>query len=425
MKKVNVAIMGLGVVGGGTYDVLKKNYAEIKQTEELDINIVKVLERNTERAISKGVPDGVLTSSIDDIINDKSISIVVETMGGVEPAKTFITRCLEAGKHIVSANKELIAKCWHDLEAVAIKNNVGLYFEASCVGGVPIIRTLTESMQANNIEEITGIYNGTTNYILTKMTEEKISYEQALSEAKALGYAEADPTSDVEAYDAVYKLSILSSLAFHTRIPYEVVYREGITKITPSDIESGRELGYVVKLLAIAKKDGKQIEVRCHPAFVPTEHPLASVRGAFNAVFVKGDNVGEIMLYGRGAGALPTASAIVSDIIYCAKLSEPKYTTFDNEGHLSDKIKLIADFDSKYYFLIKLKDEPGMLGKIATVLGKYSISLDAIMQKSKAKNFAEVIFLTHLTQEKSVQAALNEIRTMPNVGGVESIIRVL
>jgi homoserine dehydrogenase len=425
MKKVKVAILGLGTVGGGVYEVVEKKHAGLKRTHELDIEVVKVLEKSSATLKKMEVPASKIAKNIEEILNDDSIDIVVETMGGIEPAKSFILRCFEAKKNVVSANKELIAKAWAELEAKAIEHDVGLYFEASCVGGVPIVRVLSESMQANNILELMGIVNGTTNYILTKMTNDNISYAEALAGAQKLGYAEADPTSDVEAFDSSYKLSILSSMAFHTCIPHDIIYREGITKITSADIESGRELGYRIKLLAIAKKHGKKIEVRCHPAFVPEDHPLANVDDAFNAVFLRGENVGDIMLYGRGAGALPTASAVVSDIVYCAGLREPKYTTFENEGELSDKITLLEDFESKYYFRVAVRDVPGMVGKKATILGKHNVSLDAIIQRGKNKNIAYVTYLTHATKEKSLMSALEEIENLDGIEGIESVIRVI
>ena len=310
-KKVNVAILGLGTVGGGTYDILTQNHDMIVRTQGLDFCVRRILDRDRDRVVARGVSPDAVTCNIDDIVNDKEIDVVVETMGGVEPAGSFIAKLLESGKTVVTANKELIGKCWHKLEPIAKAHGAGLYFEASCVGGVPIIRTLNESMQANHICELYGIINGTTNYILTKMTEEGLSYETALREAQQLGYAEFNPSADVDGFDAVYKLAILSSLAFHTSIPYTHIYREGITRITADDIKSANELGYVVKLLAIGRREGNRIEARVHPTFVPKDHPLASVRGAFNAVLLTGDFVDDIMLYGRGAGARPTGSAIV------------------------------------------------------------------------------------------------------------------
>ncbi|HEY8389528.1 MAG TPA: homoserine dehydrogenase [Clostridia bacterium] len=422
MKKIGVAILGLGTVGGGTYRILNENHDSIACKENLDIQVIKVLEKTVENALKKGVPADKVASNIDEIASNPDIDVVVETIGGIEPAKTFISKCLSSGKNVVTANKELISKHWTELEEIAKKHNCGLYFEASCLGGVPIIRSLVEGMQANNITELAGIFNGTTNYILTKMSEENMSYSDALAEAQSLGYAEADPTSDVEGYDTMYKLSILSTLAFRKRIPLEKIYREGITHITKSDIESGKELGYTIKLLAIGRMYNHSMEVRVHPAFVPNEHPLASVRGSFNAIHLVGNYVGEIMLYGKGAGDLPTGSAIVSDIIYCAHMIEPRYVNFECS---SDDTNIITDFKSKYYMLINCVDKAGVLSQTTAVLGKHNVSIESVIQKGKHKEFARVVFLTHETSELSMMAAIEELKKLQVVDSVESVIRVL
>ena len=425
MKKVRVAILGIGTVGGGTYQILTENHDWIAAARGLDIEVAKVLDKSVDRITAKGVPANKATADLNDILSDPSISIVVETMGGVEPAGTFIMKALSAGKSVVTANKELISKRWSDLEATAKKNGAGLYFEASCVGGVPIIRTLNDAMQANRITQLYGIINGTTNYILTEMTEKGKSYVEALKDAQALGYAEADPTADVEGFDAMYKLSILSSLGFHTCIPYSEIYREGITEITPADIAVGKDFGYTLKLLAIGKRDGNDVEVRVHPTFVPNEHPLASVRGSFNAVFLTGDFVDDIMLYGRGAGARPTGSAIESDVVYCAERSAHVYSDFDNNGKLDSAIKLKKDFESAYYISLKLADRPGVLSKITNILGSYGVSIDKAMQHGVADNYAPVVFFTHKTDETSMRKALHEIETLDVVHSVDAVIRVL
>lgn len=422
MKKVSIGILGLGTVGGGAYRILTQNHESILRKENLDLQVVKVLEKSPQIAIQKGVPKDKIAASIDDITSNPEIDIVVEVIGGIEPAKSFIERCLISGKHVVTANKELISKHWRELEQIAQKHNKGLYFEASCLGGVPIIRSIVEGMQANNIIEIAGIFNGTTNYILTKMSEENMSYADALAEAQKLGYAEADPTSDVEGYDAMYKLNILSTLAFRKQIPLESIYREGITKITKTDIQSGKELGYTIKLLAIARLYNNSLEVRVHPTFVPEKHPLANVRDSFNAVYLVGNYVGEIMLYGRGAGDLPTGSAIVSDIIYCAHQDKPRYIKFDRE--LND-IKLVTDFKSKYYMVLNCADKPGVLAQTAAVLGNNHVSIDSVIQKGKHKEFARVVFLTHKTSELSMKKALKELERLKVVDSIESVIRVL
>ncbi len=425
MKKVNVAIMGLGTVGGGTYEILTDNHDYIKRTQQLDVRVKRVLDRDRERVLSRGVAADVFTDSIDDVINDKEIDIVIETMGGVEPAKTFILKALGSGKSVVTANKELIAKHWHELEPAAKQGGAGLYFEASCVGGVPIIRALTESMQANHICELYGIINGTTNYILTKMTEDGVSYESALREAQQLGYAEFNPSADVDGFDAMYKLSILSSLAFHTTVPFKSVYREGITRITAADIKTAGDLGYVIKLLAIGRRNGDKVEARVHPTFVPLSHPLASVRGSFNAVLLTGDFVDDIMLYGRGAGARPTGSAIVSDVIFCATRKSHAYTDFGVSEHAGQGVDITSDFTSKYYIALTALDRAGALASVAKIFGEHGVSIDTVLQKGSAGDHASITFLTHTASEHAVKEALAKIEKSEYVRSINSMIRCL
>ena len=355
MKKVNVAIMGFGTVGAGAYELLTENHDDILANHGIDINVAKVLDKRVERFAEFNLKDGVGTTDLDEILNDPTIEVVIEVMGGVEPALTFITKALKAGKNVVSANKELIAKQWSVIDKVARENNVGFYHEASCVGGVPVIRVLNESLQGDNIVSLTGIINGTTNYILTKMTEEGISYDVALAQAQKLGYAEFNPTADVEGYDAMYKLSILSSLAFKSCIPYTEVSREGITQVSLEEIEYAKKMGYVIKLLAIGQKYKDTVEVRVHPTAVKQTHPLGVVNDSYNAVVLKGDFVDNVMLYGRGAGARPTGSAIVSDVIYCIKRTTPLYPPFENNGVLAEGLKVVKDFYSKYFVVLSVK----------------------------------------------------------------------
>ncbi|MDE6401061.1 MAG: homoserine dehydrogenase, partial [Clostridiales bacterium] len=286
MRQRKIAIMGLGTVGGGAYDILTENREYIKATQDLDISVAAILDRSTAPLKAKGIGSELFCDGIDKLAADPEIELVIETMGGVEPAKTFISKLLKAGKSVVTANKELLAKHWSELEPIAKAHGCGLYFEASCVGGVPIIRALGESFQGDKVRSIYGIINGTTNYILSKMSSENCDYAQALKQAQSLGFAEADPTSDVEGYDAAYKLSILASLAFHTCVPYASIYREGITKITAQDIKNAHALGYEIKLIAIGTREGDGVEARVHPLFVPSDHPLAAVSGAYNAVYL-------------------------------------------------------------------------------------------------------------------------------------------
>lgn len=422
MKKAKIAIMGLGTVGGGAYDILINNRKHIADCYGVDIEVARILDRDVSTLTKRGISADLFASNIDVLANDKDIQVVVETMGGVKPAKEFIEKMLRSGKNVVTANKELIGKHWKDLEAAAIAGKSGLFFEASCVGGVPIVRTLTESLQGDNIQEIFGIINGTTNYILSAMTQEGLDYDSALKRAQSLGYAEANPTADVEGYDAAYKISILSSLAFHTMIPSECVYREGISRITANDIAYAEDLGYAVKLLAIARRNGNKVEARVHPAFVPKTHPLASVSGAYNAVYLKGDFVGDIMLYGAGAGAHPTGSAIVSDIVK-ALTSPPRYNDFETNGKLNG-VELEGDFESEYYVAVRVEDRPGVLGKIAAIMGDNGISIRAAVQRPSVKD-ASVVFLTHTATEKAIMKSLQQIEKLASLIKIDNMIRVI
>lgn len=425
MKTVGVAILGLGVVGGGTYKILTEHREFYRRTQNVDISVECVLELNRQRALDLGVEESRICSNIAEVVSNPNVDIVVEVIGGVEPARSFVLAALHSGKSVVTSNKELFCKYWFELEKAAKRTNVGLYFEASCVGGVPIIRTLIDGMQANVVNNLTGIINGTTNYILTRMAREGLDYREALKDAQALGYAEKDPTADVEGYDATYKLSILASLAFHTKVPLDKIYREGITDISRQDIAYGEELGYVLKLLAIGKNDGEgNVEVRVHPAFIRKDHPLASVSDSFNAVFLKGDCVGDIMLYGRGAGALPTGSAIVSDVIYAATHSDPKYAAFKNTQQAEKGVRFVSDFKSRYYIRFTAKDRPGVLAKVAGIFAKYNISIIDLIQKGEDMENIPIILITHETGELSVRHALEKIAALEDVVEVNSVIRV-
>ena len=426
MKKVGVAILGLGVVGGGTYRILTEHREFYQKTQNVDIVVESVLELNRERALALGVPEDKIASNIAEIVSNPDVNIVVEVIGGISVAREFVLAALNAGKTVVTSNKELFCKYSHELERAAKRQNAGLYFEASCVGGVPIIRTLLDGVQGNKISSMMGIINGTTNYILTKMTNEGSSYEDCLKEAQRLGYAEADPTADVEGFDAAYKLSILSSLAFHTKVPFSKIYREGITNISRDDIADGKSLGYVLKLLAIGKQSDAGIEVRVHPTFVRQGHPLAAVNDSFNAVYLTGDAVGDVMLYGRGAGALPTGSAIVSDIIYAATHSENKYSTFKNTAGADKDTKFISDFKSAYYLRIMVEDRAGILAKIAAIFGRNNVSIVEMIQKPiGVDGRVPLVLITHETRELAVRNAVAKINALEGVGHVETVLRVI
>lgn len=423
IKKVGVALLGVGVVGGGTYQILTTKREQIKQNDGIDLEVKCVLERNIARCKELGIDEKIVSQDINDVINNPDIQIVAEFFGGVEPAKSFLLAALEKGKSVVTANKEMFSKSWPELEAAAKKSGAGLYFEASCVGGVPVIRALTDSMQGNAITDLKGIVNGTTNYILSKMSDEGVDYDTCLKEAQKLGYAEANPTADVDGFDAMYKNSILSSLAYRKRVPIDKIYREGISNVAVEDINYGKELGYSIKLLAISKcKDGK-IEARVHPSFIPNSHPLAFVKGSFNALFLHGDNVDDVMFYGRGAGALPTGSAIVSDIVFAAGKDKARRFAFEDVKEVNDA-DFASDFTSKYYIRLIVEEKEGILGNIAGIFGSNNVSINSVIQKDAKGQEVPIIFITQETKESIIKKALAEIEKLNGVSKIAALIRV-
>ena len=425
VKKVGVAILGLGVVGGGTYETLVQHHDFYIKTQEVDIAVESVLELNQERLKQLNVPADIVAGSIEEVIANPSVDIVVETIGGVGVARKFVAAALMEGKTVVTSNKELICKYSHELEKIARRNHCGLYYEASCVGGVPIIRTLLDGVQANHIHSMMGIVNGTTNYILTKMSNEGADYADTLKDAQKLGYAEADPTADVEGFDSMYKLSILSSMAFHTKIPHTKIFREGISNISAKDIAFGKEIGYTLKLLAIGKNTEKGIEVRVHPTFIPNAHPLASVNDSFNAVYLVGDAVGDIMLYGRGAGALPTASAVVSDVLFAATHSDIKYSTFKNNATAENGVKFVSDFTTAYYLRVTVDDKAGALTKLTGIFAKQGISIIRIAQQGTTYEDGRFSLgiITHQTVESRIERAIAKINES-GYASVKAVVRV-
>ncbi len=423
--EIKIGLLGFGNVGTGVYKILSENGGEIFHREGLDLKVEKVLVRDIKRKRALDMDSSMLTASIEDITDNPGISIVAEFMGGVDPAREYILKALKNKKTVVTANKEVMAKHWHELERVAQENGVGLYYEASVAGGIPVINCVRESLQANKIREIMGIINGTTNYILTKMSDDGKAFNDVLADAQRLGYAEPDPTADIESYDAMYKLSILSSIAFHARVHINNVYREGITGITVDDINYGKELGYAIRLLAIAKKRGNVIETRVHPTFIPLNHPLAAVKDSFNAVFIKGDAVGELMLYGRGAGDMPTGSAIVSDIIAaCRHRGRHRYSTFYNESMASEDIVFDNNWETEFFVRLTVEDRPGVLARIAGIFGKYGVSIASVIQKGHNMKEVPLIFVTHMAKELSLKNAVADIALGADVVRVENVIRV-
>jgi len=423
MESVKIALLGLGNVGKGVWNILNMNNEEIIKRAGCKIEIVKVLvkDKNKDRGIN--IPKEILTTDIDDILNDDDIKIVVEVMGGIEPAREYILNSINKRKHIVTANKLLIATHGEEIFKKAEEKEVIVNFEASVAGGIPIINVIKESLTGNKIKEIIGIINGTTNYILTKMTSEKMDFQDALKKAQEKGYAEADPTSDIEGFDAAYKLAILTKLAYETNVDINKVYREGITKISSVDVEYAREFGYVIKLLGIAKNVDENLELRVHLTMIPSNHPLANVNNSYNAILLKGNAVGNLMLYGKGAGELPTGSAVVGDIISTLRNNRFNNTyTYNIEKNVVD----IKEVSSEYYLRITVKDDPGVLGQISTILGEEGVSISSFIQKSKVvdEGYVYIVIFTHQTLEEKLNNALNKIKDLKVVKQIDNVIRV-
>lgn len=425
MENVQIALLGLGTVGTGVYKVLKAQKEEISHKVGTEIQLKKILVRNTKKAAEKLDDPSVLTTEWKSILEDPEISVVVEVMGGIEPARSYILDALHAGKSVVTANKDLLASHGKELMDAAAEAKADLLFEASVAGGIPIIRPLKECLAGNQISEVMGIVNGTTNFILTKMAEEGMEFQEALALATELGYAEADPTADIEGLDAARKMAILASIAFHSRVTFADVYTEGITKITATDIRYAKEMGCDIKLLGMAKNTPEGIETRVQPMLIPSTHPLASVRDSFNAVFVHGDAVDDTMFYGRGAGELPTASAVVGDI-----LDAVRNMVFHCRGRIGCTcykeipMKKMENVSSAYFLRMQVENRSGVLANIAGVFGNNNVSISQIIQKSKKKNRAEIVVITDEVKEKNFQDSLAVISGMSAVGEISSMIRV-
>ena len=419
-----IALLGMGTVGGGVYEIIERQKEEMPFKIGAALEVVKVLVRNKAKYADR-IPAEKLTDVWEDVIGDDSIDIVVEVMGGIEPARTYIKAALEKGKHVVTANKDLMAMHGHELLELAGEHHCDLLFEAAVAGGIPIIRPLKQCLAGNNITEIMGIINGTTNFILTKMKEDGMDFGEALQLATDLGYAEADPTADIEGYDAGRKLAIMASIAFHTSVTFDDVFTEGITKITAKDMRYAKEMGCSIKLLGIAKNTETGIEVKVHPTMIPENHPLAAVNDSFNAVFVHGDEVDDAMFYGRGAGALPTGSAVVGDIMDVAR-----NMLFNCNGRIGCScyknlpIKRIGDTTSRYYIRMRLEDRAGTLAAMAGVFAENDASIAILLQKETIENDAEIVVVTHEVAEKKFMDAIKKFSSMEMVKEISSIIRV-
>ncbi len=431
-EKVNVGIIGFGTVGTGTAKILLENRDILTERIGFDIVLKRIADKDTRRDRGLRLPEGILTGDAGEVLNDPDISIVVELVGGIHPAKDFILKAIHNGKHVVTANKALLATEGNEIFKEAESRGVEVGFEASVAGGIPIIKVVRESLVANHIAAVYGIINGTSNYILTKMTDERVEFSDALADAQRLGYAEADPTFDIEGIDSAHKLTILASLAHGIPLSFDSVYREGITKITSQDIEFAAELGYKVKLLAITKASNGEVEMRVHPTMIPAEYLISKVDGVYNAIYVEGDAVGSTLYYGRGAGDMPTGSAVVADIadigrnIVCGGIRRLKSIAAEGSpGKQYRKIRKMEDIESMYYFRFSALDKPGVLSAISGILGNYNISIASVIQKGRRiGGSVPLVVLAHRARERDVLHAVREIDNLPVVSDRTLFIRV-
>ena len=429
MKKntVNIGVIGFGTVGAGTVKILLRKRKELENKLGFPVVLKSIADLDTKTSRGIKLPKGVLTKDSNALLNDPEIDIVVELIGGTRAAKDVTLKAIRSGKHVVTANKALLAEKGREIFRAAEKNNVMVGFEASVAGSIPIIKVIRESLVGNSIKNIYGIINGTANYILTKMTEEGAEFSDVLKEAQDLGYAEADPTFDIEGVDSAHKLTLLASLAFGIPLSFKKVYTEGITGITPLDIKFASEFGYKIKLLAITKQDGNEVEVRVHPAMVPKDNIISGVNGVFNAIYVNGDATGDGLYYGKGAGEMPTGSAVVSDVIDIAKIINSGGKAQGSGIHeKSDlKIRKMEEIRTSYYLRFSASDSPGVLSKISGILGSHNISIASMIQKGReTKKAVPVVMMTHEAREKDVVSALKKIDRLSAVSGKTMYIRV-
>jgi homoserine dehydrogenase len=433
MKEIRIGLLGIGTVGGGVLKIHAENQAGLEAKAGCRLRIGAVADRDiSSPRAGLTLTEWPLTTDVDRVLADPAVAIVIELIGGLEPARTFLLRAMAAGKHVVTANKALVATHGLELFDEARRRGVLLGFEAAVAGGVPIIRALRDGLAANRILSIHGIVNGTSNYILTRMTEEGREFRDALGEAQAAGYAEADPTLDIEGMDSAHKLQILASLAFRTAVELKAIHTEGITRISSEEIANARELGYRIKLLAIAKATDGALEARVHPTMIPASSPLSAVSGVFNAIFVSGDAVGDQMFYGRGAGQMPTASAVWSDVIEIARRLAHGHGALPEDLPLIDttggsglRLRPMEEIRSAYYLRVMALDRPGVLSQVAGVLGRHEISIRSVMQKERHHAAAvPVVMMTHEALERNVRTALEEIDRLAVVAGPTVLLRV-
>ncbi|MBU4534734.1 MAG: homoserine dehydrogenase [Euryarchaeota archaeon] len=423
---VNIGLIGFGTIGTGVVTILNQNMDLIEKKSGKKINLKRIVDLDITTPRGVDVEPEKLSTNVDDILEDEEIDIVIELIGGYSPALNFILKALNKGKHVVTANKALLAKHWDEIISAAEENQVKISFEASVGGGIPLLQPLNESLAANHIQSIYGIINGTANYILTKMTQEGLNFHLVLNEAQKKGYAEQDPTFDVEGHDTAQKLILLTILGFGEYIPEEKFHVEGISKITPEDINFNlEEMGYVIKLLGISRKVDNQLEVRVHPTLIPQEHLLASVNGVYNGVYIEGDAVGPVMMYGQGAGSMPTASAVIGDCLDIIN-NPQKEIPFGPLKENPTSLKSMENVKSKYYIRLRALDHPGVLHSISGILSDFNISIESVSQKQVDDNPAVPIFIvTHKASENDLTGALKKIDELKDIKEKSMFIRIL
>jgi len=420
---MGVGLLGLGVVGTAVAKAIVERHRS--EDPSIPLNVVAAVVRDTSRKRDVNLDASMISTDVDTVVANPDVDIVVELMGGVDPAFDYITKALEAGQHVVTANKEVMAKRGKELLDTAAANNVHLLYEASVAGGIPIIGPLSNDLIANRIQSLRGIINGTTNFILTKMAHEGADFDDVLSEAQSLGYAEADPTADVDGFDALYKISVLARLAYHTEVPVDVIYREGIRAVHAKDFRYASELGYTIKLLAVAQaSDEAGLLARVHPALIPLDVPMASVNGVLNAVEVEGDLVGPLWFQGPGAGPNPTGSAVMGDVLRIAKGAPSNGSASSHPAPFS--VASMDDHICQYYIRLTASDRPGVLANVARVLGDADISINSVLQKDTdiENGHADLVIMTHPAREANMQSAVSSIKELDTVLRLDSLLRV-
>ena len=425
MRTVRVGLIGLGTVGSGVVEILHRHRDDFRRRAGVDIELAKFADRDTQRFADLGLPPEQCVTDAQAVIDDPSLDVVIELIGGTGVAREVVLAALGAGKSVVTANKALLASHGEEIMQAAEANGVEILFEASVGGGIPIIGPLKHSLTSNEIVKVMGIVNGTTNYMLTRMAEDGLDYGTALAEAQEKGFAEADPTADVDGLDAAAKIAILSSIAFNSRVVMGQVPAEGIRNLEPQDIAYAREMGYTIKLLAIASRKPDGIDVRVHPTMIPSSHPLASVNGVYNAIYVVGDAVGETMFFGEGAGSLPAASAVVGDLIEEARRLQVGCTPLVGCTCTETlAVRDISALEAEYYVRLAVADKTGVLASVAKVFGDHDVSITSVIQKRAAEGVAEIVYVTHLAREAAVRSALADIEALDVVERVAAVIRV-